>query len=62
MPTVTPGAQGHSGTGIVPVILGKMAQPDYFGLLAAPPQVLASNFCLQFLLLCGLQGWTAAIA
>lgn len=39
-----------------------MAQPEYFGPLAAPPQVLFSNFCLKFLLLCGLQGWTAATA
>lgn len=36
------------GQGIVPVILGKMAQLEYFGPLAAPPQVLFSNFCLKF--------------
>lgn len=50
------------GQGIVPVIPGKMAQLEYFGPLAAPPQVLFSNFCLKFLLLCGLQSWTAATA
>lgn len=48
------------GQGIFPVILGKMAQPGYFGPLAASPQVLFSNFCLKFL--CDLQGWTAATA
>lgn len=50
------------GQGIVPVILGKMAQPEYSRPLAAPPQVLFSNFCLKFLLLCGLPSWTAATA